>query len=308
MKNPSESLLAKLKNTSKSTGVPMETVLRRYAYDRLISLISESDERKKFCLKGGILLSAMFDGDMTRPTDDLDFNGMESGRNIEDFANSIKTICDNHNGEDGLSFDTENIKTMHDRDGIVPGGKIMMLALIGKTRVRMMIDIGYGNAITPFAKEMEIPTVLPSLVMPPRIAVYPAETTIAEKMHAMHRHGAMNTRIKDYFDIWRLSSHFNFEGEDLSAALANTFDQHGDIIPEEFDGLSDEYSNMPLMQKQWKDFTKLAKHGSDMSFSEVVDKVRTFIIPVVDAARGGPVAGDWDHEQGWTEQNLGMRP
>lgn len=105
MKNPSESLMAKLKNTSKATGVPMETMLRRYAYDRLISLISESSERDQFCLKGGILLSAMFGGDMARPTEDLDFNGMQEGRNIEDFAKSVKSICSQHSGEDGLVFE-----------------------------------------------------------------------------------------------------------------------------------------------------------------------------------------------------------
>jgi len=306
MKNPSESLLAKLKNTSKSTGVPMETMLRRYAYDRLISLISESAERDQFCLKGGILLSALFDGDMARPTDDLDFNGMQEGRNIEDFANTIRGICNSHNGEDGLVFDTENIKTMRDRDGIVPGGKIMMLAMIGKTRVRMLIDIGYGNAITPHAKLMEIPTVLPSLINPPMIAVYPAETTIAEKMHAMYRHGSVNTRIKDYFDIWRLSSHFSFEGAELSAAVANTFAQHGDPIPEEFDGLSEKYARLPMMQKQWKDFTKLSKHGADMEFFEVVEKVKEFISPVIVAARDGMEVGDWDPEQGWNIPVNGM--
>lgn len=308
MKNPSESLMAKLKNTSKTAGVPMDTMLRRYAYDRLISLISESAEKDHFTLKGGILLSAMFNGDMARPTDDLDFNGLQAGRNIEDFASTVKGICERHNGEDGLVFDTENIKSMRERDGIVPGGKIMMLAMIGKTRVRMMIDIGYGNAITPHMKHMEIPTVLPGLIKPPRIAVYPPETTIAEKMHAMFRYGAVNTRIKDYFDIWRLSSHFSFDGSDLTAAVVNTFNQHQDPIPVEFDGLSDEYAKLPMMQRQWQDFTKLAKHGTDMSFHEVVDKVREFIIPVIEAAHGGLEVGEWEPDSGWSNLALSMRP
>lgn len=106
MKNPSESLLAKLRNTSKSMGIPMENVLRRYAYDRLLHLISESNERENFCLKGGILLSALFNGDMARPTEDLDFNGMEVGLSIGDFERVLTEICASHDGQDGLSFDT----------------------------------------------------------------------------------------------------------------------------------------------------------------------------------------------------------
>lgn len=299
MKNPSESLLAKLKNISKSMNIPMETAMRRYAYDRLLQLISESSQKDSLCLKGGILLSAIFDGDMARPTEDLDFNGMKPGLSIEDFQNTLIEICKRHGDADGLSFDVDNIKILRDRDGIVPGGKLMMPAQIGKSKIRMLIDVGYGNTITPRTYQMEIPTLLPKLVSPPVMTVYPAETTIAEKMHAMVRHGAFNTRIKDYYDIWRLSSHFSFEGDDLTEALQNTFSQHGDKIPDEFDALSEIYTDSPQNNKQWKDFTSMAGHGNELSFKQAVSLVREFMDPVVTAARGGASAGLWEPEQGW---------
>lgn len=299
MKNPSDSLMAKLRNTAKSMGIPMENVLRRYAYDRLLSLISKSNERENFCLKGGILLSAIFNGDMARPTEDLDFNGMELGLSINDFEHVLTEICNAHDGLDGLAFETEKIKVLRDREGIVPGGKIMMPATIGKTRIRMLIDIGYGNAITPTTHTMEIPTILPSLIPPPRISVYPAETTIAEKMHAMARHGIINTRIKDYYDIWRLSEHFSFDGEDLVSAVRNTFIQHGDEIPKEFDAMSTDFSRLPTNKKQWNEFTKLSKAGEDLTFEDAVEKVRNFLLPVIEACHGGPAVGYWDPETCW---------
>lgn len=299
MKNPSESLMAKIRNTSKTMNIPMETAMRRYAYDRLLQLISGSSEKDTLCLKGGILLSALFKGDMARPTEDLDFNGMKPGLDISDFERSLKAICSLHNGEDGLSFDVENIRVLRDRDGIVPGGKLMMPAQIGKSKIRMLIDIGYGNTITPRTYQMEIPTLIPNLVSPPIMTVYPAETTIAEKLHAMVRHGIFNSRVKDYFDVMRLSDHFTFDGDEVAEAISNTFKQHGDEIPEELEALSKAFSSTPLNTKQWKDFTALAGHYRDLSFPDAVEKVSEFLDPIVIAARGGPSAGLWEPELGW---------
>jgi len=307
-KNPSESLLAKLKNVSRETGIPMETAMRRYAYERLLALICESEYRNDFCLKGGILLGALFHSAFNRPTEDLDFNGMDSSLGIAHLAGALQDLCSRHDGRDGLSFDIPSMRVLKDRDEMrVPGGKLLMLANIGKARVRLTIDVGYGNPITPSVRKMEFPTILPSLLPPPVITVYPPETTIAEKAHAMRRHGAFNTRIKDYFDIWCLSERFEFEGEDMAAAIRNTFEAHGDTIPDEFAALGQAFSASPQAQRQWKTFTAATGFGAEKTFTEVVEEVARFLYPAIAAANGGPPPGKWTPKEGWEPPSASMR-
>lgn len=307
-KNPSESLLARLKNVSRELGVTIEMAMRRYAHERLLNLLQSSEHSNAFCLKGGVLIGALIDGGATRPTDDIDFNGMDGGKSVTHLEAVLKDICGGHGGADGLRFDVSSMKVLKDRDGAVPGGKISMMAYIGKTRVPLRVDVGYGNAITPHVLTMEMPTILPGLVPPTTVAVYPMETTIAEKLHAMHRHGEFNTRIKDYFDIWQFALSFPFVGSDLASAVRNTFVQHGDEVPSAFAALGPDFSRSSAAQRQWRTFTQAARLGEDTGLDAVVEQIKEFINPVLEAVNSSVPPGDWQPGQGWSGKVLAAGP
>lgn len=305
-KNPSASLLARLKNVSRDTGLDMPNVLRKYAHDRLLKLMHDNGTSELFCLKGGVLLGVLFDGNVYRPTHDLDFNGMDQGMGLADLETIIIDTCSSHDGSDGLEFRTDSMRTMKDRDGIVPGGKLAFDAMIGSSRIQLKIDVGYGNVITPSARPIIVPTILPDLVPPVPFSAYPLETTIAEKMHAMCRHGIVNTRIKDYFDIYIMSRNFEFNGDELALAIKNTFAQHNTDIPHSFSALSDRFADDRRNSKTWREFIVIAQALVTEDFTEVVRDLREFVEPVVDHAINGTDLGAWHPDAGWI--SYGYRP
>lgn len=303
-KNASASLLARLKNQSKATGIPMPMMMRKYAHDRLLSLMCETGTAEHFCLKGGVLLGTIFEGNVYRPTNDLDFNGMTQGMSIQHLEDIIVKTCESHDGSDGLTFDLSTMKVMKDRDGIIPGGKLAFDAMIGMSRIGLRIDVGYGNVITPDSRPITINTALPDLVPPIQFAAYPLETVISEKIHAMCRHGAANTRIKDYFDIYIMSRTFEFSGDALSAAIRNTFAQHEDEIPVEFLALSDRFAQDRVHQKQWQAFLKETMSEFTDDFPAVIDSLRSFIEPAARMAIGNDVSESWHPDAGWITYSI----
>lgn len=303
MKNPSASLLDRLKNSSKRTGVPMPMTLRKYAYDRLLDLMVKNGTADSFCLKGGVLLGTLFEGNVYRPTNDLDFNGLDRGLRIEHLHQIVGDTCRTHDGEDGLTFDISAIKVLKDRDEVIPGGKLAFDARIGATRIPLRIDVGYGNVITPDARPLLIQTILPDLIAPIPFQAYPLETIISEKIHAMSRHGAQNTRIKDYFDIYIMSQSFEFDGEELAAAIANTFDQHGDVIPSVFSALSGRFGESRSNAGQWDIFLKETRADIPAPFDQVVGHLRDFVENAAAMAAGDIATLDWSPIAGWFSFN-----
>jgi predicted nucleotidyltransferase component of viral defense system len=299
MKNPSASLLDRLKNASRWTDIPMPMTLRKYAHDRLLDLMVRNGTADNFCLKGGVLLGVLFDGNVYRPTNDLDFNGLDRGLRIDHLQQIVGDTCSAHDGTDGLTFDVSTMRVLKDRDEIVPGGKLAFDARIGSTKIPLRIDIGYGNVVTPASRHLLIQTVLPDLIAPIPFQAYPLETIISEKIHAMSRHGAQNTRIKDYFDIYVMSQSFEFDGEELAAAIANTFDQHGDDIPERFSALSERFAESRSNAGQWNLFLKETRADIAAPFGEVVMHLRGFIEDAAAMAVGAIPVLDWSPYVGW---------
>lgn len=298
--NVGASIIAKLKNHARANGLDVMTVLRRYAQERLLYRLSVSPEAEHFCLKGGLLLAAYNGGDLLRPTEDIDFNGYAGDGSVDLLEEALKNILAHPVEDDGVSFHAETMRVAKDREGILPGGKVILQATIHTARVDVRVDVGFGNAITPDARPMEIPTLLPDAAPRPIVAAYPLETVVAEKLHAIAQHGLLNTRMKDYFDLWRISETNGFDGELLARAIASTFSRQNREIPEEPRGLSDEMANRA--GSQWRTFLRKQGLEAPEDFGVLIAKVRDFLCPVLTAAREGSVPSlDWTAEGGWIE-------
>jgi predicted nucleotidyltransferase component of viral defense system len=304
--NVGASTATKLKNYARENGLDMLTVLRRYAQERLLYRLSVSPEADRFCLKGGLLLAAYNNGDLLRPTEDIDFNGFDEDGSVELLEESLRVILAQPVEDDGVIFLPETMRVTKDREGILSGGKVVLTARIHTAKVDVRVDVGFGNAITPDAKPMEIPTLLPGMAPRPVVAAYPMETVIAEKLHAMVQHGLINTRMKDYFDLWRISETLPFEGQVLADAVASTFRRQQRPLPAHPQGLSD--GMVESSGTQWQAFVRKQKLDAPLDFGEVVARVGEFLIPVIAAARldCAPPA-DWTPGSGWSP-SPGMTP
>ena len=302
-RNIGASVYEKLRNVSREKGIDMQSLLRLYAQQRLLYRISVSECAPQFCLKGGIMLAAHNGGDMVRPTDDMDFNGFGEG-GIAEVEAALRSAATAAVPEDGVRFEVGSMKVLKDREGNIPGGKVVLDGFVHTARVRVRVDVGFGNVITPGAHPMEIPTLLPDVVPRPVIAGYPLETIVSEKLHAIAQFGDDNTRHKDYYDIWRIAQGYEIDGGTLCSAVVNTFAQQGRVAATAMPGLSDRFAMENV--RAWTAFTRKTGLKDAPDMTEAILDLRAFLVPAITGACSD---SRWMPGEGWSVpvQALSMR-
>ncbi|NTF18245.1 nucleotidyl transferase AbiEii/AbiGii toxin family protein [Agrobacterium rubi] len=300
-KNIGAGVYARLQNLSRERKLDMVGVLRRYVQERLLYRLSVSDEASNFCVKGGLLLSFYNDGNLLRPTEDIDFNGFDPESDITTLQDALQNILAVEVPDDGVRFLVETMKVEKDRVGLIPGGKVSMQALVHTAKVDIKVDVGFGNPINPDVRRIVMPTILGNVAPQPEVLAYPLETVIAEKIHAMVQFGIDNTRVKDYFDIWMLAGMHTLDGALLVEAVTKTFEaQQREIPPAELDGLTADFADSAA--DSWKNFLRKIDAKSSVSLEEVVEILSEMIHPVTEAARlGEGFDSVWQPDGGWQE-------
>jgi Nucleotidyl transferase AbiEii toxin, Type IV TA system len=228
-KNTSASIRQRLLNHSTAISTDPNLVLIWYGLERFLYRLSVSTHSARFVLKGAMLFRLWGAADF-RSTKDLDLEGF-----LQDEAAAIRevfaSICGQPVEDDGLVFDASSVTVTEIRDTQEYGGfRVLLTARLGTANLRLQIDVGFGDAITPAPVITEFPSILGQ--SRPRVRVYPRETVVAEKFEAMVQLGMANSRMKDFYDLWFLSRNFEFEGSTLSAAVRATFERRRTMIPE----------------------------------------------------------------------------
>ncbi len=231
MREPPRNLAAsvhdRLLNRSRATGEDFNFLLQRYGSERFLYRLGESKYRDRFVLKGAALL-ALWGGSAYRATRDLDLAGYGSS-DADDVIRCFQGICAVPAADDGLVFDGSTIMAQDIRlDAEYDGLRIKFLASLGGARINMQVDIGFGNAIDPPAEDVEYPTLLDAPA--PLIRAYPLEASLAEKLHAMVVLGELNSRYKDFYDVYVIASTFALEGARLTRAISATFERRSTEI------------------------------------------------------------------------------
>lgn len=266
---------ARLLNIARDQGQTFNFVVNRYAIERLLYRLSQSQHADRFVLKGATLLMTWFD-EPFRGTQDLDLLGygdLDPDAVLALF-HDILAIDD----QDGVQFDVAAARIDRIREEVEYGGvRIRTIAEIGGAQVPVSVDIGFGDATEPGAEDLDFPVMLD---MPaPKLRGYALETVIAEKFQAMVALGHANTRLKDYYDIWILSRSFTFEDGRLSQAIAATFVRRGTPIPMDLpDALAATFAADDQKQQQWQAFIGGVALDPG-SLSDVVESIASFIMP-----------------------------
>lgn len=208
-------------------------------------------------------------------------------------AEVVQAICGTPVEPDGLSFDASSVRAEQiTEDAAYQGVRVNFMGYLGNARIPMQVDVGFGDPITPRAETIEYPSLLE--MTSPRLRAYPPETSIAEKYQVMLFRGRLNSRMKDFYDIWALARGRRFDGAVLAKAVRRTCEHRGTPVPLEPAVLTDEVLADPLKQRQWDAFRRRLR-GSDApaTFAEVGTAVRTFMKPVASAVASGEA---FDHE------------
>lgn len=252
-RNIGASVRQRLLNLAHARGQPMELLLTRYALERLLHRLSLSPHRERFVLKGAMLLTTWFD-EPHRATRDVDLLGFGDPTH-EALLGTFREVMAIE-ADDGVVFDLNGLQIEAIREEVEYGGsRLRTTAALAGARIPITVDIGFGDAVEPGIENIELPVLLD---MPsPHLRAYPPETVIAEKFHAMVILGRANTRMKDYYDVWMLTSALDLEPERLRRAIAATFERRNTAIPAEVpDGLSDALAADPGKQRQWAAFAR----------------------------------------------------
>lgn len=270
-------------------------MLTRYAVERLLYRLSRSEYRDRVVLKGALLFF-VWTKEPYRPTRDVDFLGLGDS-SADEWRGIIGSVCSIPVEADGLIFDRDSIRIAEIREEQDYGGqRIRLEAKLGRARIPVQVDIGFGDAVTPEAEIVKFPTLLD---MPaPEIKAYPQESFIAEKLHTIVVRGIASSRMSDYYDLWYMTSTFSLEGDRLVQAIENTFRRRQTEIPaEELTGLSEEY--VETHAKDWTGFLQRSNlENSQTSLNEVIEVLRVFLLPPLEvAAVHGQFNRKWHNKQ-----------
>jgi hypothetical protein len=159
-----------------------------------------------------------------------------------------------------------------------------MFAYLARAQIPVQVDVGFGDIITPAPTVEEYPTLLDFPA--PKVLTYSRETAVAEKLEAMISLGVINSRIKDFFDIRELALTFEFRGDVLTHAVAETSRLRRTEIPRETPiALTEEFIDQPGRQAQWKAFVRKGRLSSETdTLDNVIPTLREFLLPVLAAA------------------------
>lgn len=280
-RNIGASVRARLSNLARERNQPFELLLNRYVLERLLYRLSITPHRERFVLKGAMLMLA-WTNDPFRPTRDLDLLGFGDADPNAILA-VFREICAAP-AEDGVAFDVSKLEIDQVREELEYAGfRLRTDATVDGARIRVVIDIGFGDATEPGITETQLPVLLG--LPPPKLRAYARETVIAEKFQAMVALGRANSRMKDFYDIWVLSQLGDYRDHALARAIAATFARRKTGIPSVVpDALSRAFARDPNKMQQWASFVDqmAAQPGS---LEDVVSAVADFLMPHAEAAR-----------------------
>jgi hypothetical protein len=301
LKNPAASIRTKLLQHAKQHGDNSQRVLTRYAIERLLFRLSQTEATDRYVLKGAMLF-VTWPEHAFRPTGDLDLLAVgdpDPAAITEIFAR----ICQVEAPDDGIIFDPATLKIEPVREADrYQGARLSLVGELDRAKISVLVDIGFGDHVYPPPQRSVFPGLLPDLPQA-NILMYPPETVVAEKFEAMIRFGEANGRIKDFHDIWVTTRTFPFDLAIVVEAVGGTLRRRGTAIPTDMPvALTDAFAAIAEERGLWTGFLRRNPPALEPPpFSQLQTELRRFFGPVIvglsqpEGARGrwDPGAGAW---------------
>ena len=292
------SIHRRLLNGARERGEDFQLTLLRYGAERLLFRLSQSPYADQFILKGALLL-LLWEDQLYRPTRDVDLEGF--GETDPSHLEGIfQSVCEQSCPEDALRFDAGSVTAQEIRTTTEYGGvRVTFAAYLGKARIPMQVDVGYGDAITPEPITRNFPTLLDHPA--PRMRMYPLETVVAEKFEAMTRLGRGNSRMKDFRDLLTFARRCQFDGPMLVKAVRATFTQRDANLDDLDEVLGADFYRDDALNQRWRAYlrSQASTGDSPTNFGDVGGELVPFLKPIAAALRGAPLPGAWTGVDGW---------
>lgn len=299
--NIQASIRERLRNKAKETSRSFAEILQYYGMERFLYRFSRSKYADKFVLKGALLFAAWQIPDR-RTTLDIDFLARYDNQ-VANIEAVVKDVCDAVVEQDGLVFDAKTVQGRKIKENAdYEGVRVKFIGFLERAHIPMQIDVGFGDIVYPETKVIDYPVILN--FPKPHLKSYPAESVISEKFEAMIKLGSLNSRMKDFYDIWLLMSQFDFSGLNLTEALKRTFEHRKTDIPAGkplfSEGIYDESSDRQVL---WGAFLKKGdiKHAPD-KLAAIAKEIENFLDEPLSALNKGiGFNKEWKASGQWKE-------
>ena len=235
-----------------------------------------------------------------RPTRDIDLLG-RIDNTVEQVVSAIQTICQEPGSEDALRFPAEAVtgeRIIEAAD--YHGVRVRFVAYLGTARIPMQVDVGFGDPLVPGPSLVRLPTILDGFAAP-ELHGYSRESAVAEKCQIMVYFGEVNSRMKDFYDVWSLASHFDFDGAVLAQAIRETFHWRRTAFSPGPVAFGAGFAQDPEKQAQWAAFVRrhhLVKESVPANLHEAIQIVAAFLQPVLQALAEGQSFDQYWHQGG----------
>ena len=269
------SLKTKIKNIAKEKNIPAQVILHNYMFERLLVRLSNSEYKEKFVLKGGMLVAAIVGLD-NRATMDMDATLKNLPLTPEVIRSALDTICNIHYN-DGVIFEILTISPIREND-IYGGYRIMLNAKFDTITTPLSIDVSTGDIITPHAVKYSFIEIFDNNKSY-ELWTYNIETILAEKVETILRRGIFNTRPRDFYDTYILSTtqKFNFEvfieGLNLTAVHRGTTQQIADVT-----SILHNIAESSELRSMWDKYRKQFAYAASIEYDQIMISLKKLLL------------------------------
>lgn len=261
------SLRDQSKNLAQKFNVTTNEILQNYMFERIIERISISKYKNNFILKGGLLLSSIMGIDL-RTTMDMDTCIKGITLTDEQLYLVLKEIL-NIEIDDGIKFEIKNSKPIKEDDDY-GSLKYNIVAIFDNMRVNLSIDIATGDLITPKEIEYEYNMMFEDRSL--KIMTYNIETIIAEKFQTIISRGILNSRMKDYYDLYFLLTYKEFSKDNLRKAIINTFNKRKTDL-NNIEYILKEIENSEFIKSLWENYSKKYTFAKNVKLKNIINAI-----------------------------------
>lgn len=273
MRGKAMSLKAKIRNLARKKDMSAQVVLQNYMFERFLERLSQSKYQDKFILKGGMLIAALVGID-NRSTMDMDATIKNYPINVEALTKAINDIC-SVVIDDDVSFSFSGIDAIRDDDAY-GGYRVSIMAEYDTITTPLQIDITTGDAITP----KEVLYLFKMIFEEGSFGIwaYNIETVLAEKMETILRRGELNTRPRDFYDVYILAKTQRFEHSIFVDALKSTATHRETThIFTNISSRLDEISVSDTLRSRWSKYTKDYRYADGITYEDVMEAIRGLV-------------------------------
>ena len=268
------SLKAKIRNIAKQKNIPAQVILQNYMFERLLVRLSASEYKEKFVLKGGMLVAAIVGLD-NRATMDMDTTLKNLPLTPEAIRSALEDIC-SIAFDDGVVYEIGTISPIR-KDDIYGGYRVMLNARFDIMLTPLSIDVSTGDVITPHAVQYNFSEIFDD-EKSYELWAYNIETVMAEKVETILRRGIFNTRPRDFYDAYILTTTQKFDIAVFADALKATANHRGTTNQiADVTSILHNIEESPELKTMWDKYRKQFSYAKDITYEQIMDSIKALL-------------------------------